>query len=302
MYMTAIRRMTERLPGTVLPILLAWLVSQPGPSWAGTLTLPARIPQGGLVIGHAEPACQVWTAGRRLRVGADGIFAFGIGRDTTGSITVQVRCPDGHVERSSLAVDPRKWPIERVRGVPPRTVNPPPAVLQRIALERAWVRQARTRNDPREDFERGFTWPVHGRISGRFGSQRIYNGTPRAPHSGVDIAVPRGTPVHAPAGGIVTLARDLYLSGNTVIIDHGAGISSVLLHMSKLKVHPGQYVRQGQVVGLAGMTGRATGPHVHWGMNWFGVRMDPALVVREHPARRIGHARTDGGQPSSPEG
>jgi murein DD-endopeptidase MepM/ murein hydrolase activator NlpD len=255
---------------------------------AASLRLPARVPEGGLVIGHTAPVCRVRYAGHTLRVGKDGAFAFGIGRDARGTLRVRLHCPDQAPRERRVVVTPRHWRVERVNGVPPRTVTPPPAVLARIGREHALVRHTRTRDDAREDFQQGFRWPVHGRISGRFGSQRIYNGTPRAPHSGVDIAVPTGTPVHAPAAGVVTLARDLYLSGNTVIIDHGFGLSSVLLHMSKLDVRPGQHVRQGQVVGLSGMTGRATGPHVHWGMNWFGVRMDPRLVAREHPAHHAG--------------
>jgi hypothetical protein len=256
---------------------------------AAPLRLPTRIPQGGMVVGHAGEECRVTYAGRRLNVGPDGIFAFGVGRDAPGPVTVRAHCPGQDVVTRSIRVSPRHWSIERINGVPPRTVTPPPAVAARIAREHALVKRVRTRNDAREDFEHGFRWPVHGRISGRFGSQRVYNGKPRAPHSGVDIAVPTGTAVHAPAAGIVTLAQHLYLSGNTVIIDHGAGISSVLLHMSKLDVQRGQRVRSGQIVGLSGMTGRATGPHVHWGMNWFGVRMDPRLVAREYPRKtRIG--------------
>jgi biotin carboxyl carrier protein len=252
---------------------------------AAALRLPASIPEGGLVIGHADAACRVSYAGRILHVGKDGTFAFGVGRNAQGSLQVTARCPGQPPASRTIQVRKRHWPVERIRGVPPKTVTPPPAVAARIAREHALVKQVRTRNDDREDFEHGFRWPVHGRISGRFGSQRFYNGVPRAPHSGVDIAVPTGTPVHAPAPGIVTMARRLYLSGNTVIIDHGAGISSVMLHMSRLEVKPGEHVRAGQVVGLSGMTGRATGPHVHWGMNWFGVRMDPRLVAREHPYR-----------------
>ncbi|RAP56389.1 M23 family metallopeptidase [Oleiagrimonas sp. MCCC 1A03011] len=269
---------------TSLSLLALIVIAGPGRAHAANIRLPREVPQGGLVIGHVLPSCHVSYAGQELRIGKDGRFAFGVGRDTTGPLTVDTRCPGQPPQTRHIAVRERTWPTERVNGVPPKTVSPPPAIAERIARERKLVAEARTRNDAREDFEHGFIWPVHGRISGRFGSQRIYNGKPRAPHSGVDIAVPRGTPVKAPAAGVVTLAKRLYLSGNTVIIDHGFGISSVMLHMEKLKVKPGQHVRQGQVVGLSGMTGRATGPHVHWGMNWFGVRMDPRTVAREHPA------------------
>ncbi len=282
--------MIERLH---VGLLLAALALPTPATRAATkpLVIPVRVPQGGLVMGHAARGCQVRVDGRVLRVGADGVFAFGVGRDESGPVTVRARCP-GHPESAlKIRVTARHWPVEHVNGVPPKTVSPPPAIAARIARERTLVANRRTRDDAREDFEHGFRWPVHGRVSGVFGSQRVYDGQPRAPHSGLDIAVPTGTPVHAPAAGLVTLARDLYLSGNTVIIDHGAGISSVLLHMSRLEVEPGQRVKAGQVVGLSGMTGRASGPHVHWGMNWFGVRMDPRLVAREHPWRDPGGAR-----------
>jgi len=163
--------------------------------------------------------------------------------------------------------------------VPPATVNPPPALAARIEREQAAVTAVRSRYDDREDFLSGFIWPVQGRISGRFGNQRVYNGDPKAPHSGMDIAVPQGTPVRAPAAGIVTFAQpDLYLTGGTIVLDHGFGLSSNFLHLSKLEVAVGQRVSQGQVIALSGMTGRVTGPHLHWGFNWFGVRLDPLLL------------------------
>lgn len=246
--------------------------------------LPARVEQGALVTGHTSPDCTVLHAGKPLRVGPDGTFVFGVGRDATGPLKIVVACPHGGRHTRTIKVIERDWPTERIQGVPPKTVRPPPAIAARIAREHALVRKLRTRNDAREDFEHGFIWPVHGRISGVFGSQRIYNGVPRAPHSGVDIAVPSGTPVRAPAAGVVTLARRLYLSGNTVMIDHGFGLSSVMLHMRRLVVEPGQHVREGQVVGYSGMTGRATGPHVHWGINWFEVRLDPMLVAGHPPS------------------
>jgi len=236
--------------------------------------VPATMSQGALVIGHASPGTAVTVAGKAVHVGADGTFVFGAGRDETGPITVVM----GGVKRS-IEVTPRDWPIERVEGVPPTTVNPPPDIAARIQREQAGVTAARQRDDTREDFTHGFIWPVTGRISGRFGNQRIYNGEPKAPHSGMDIAVPEGTPVKAPAAGVITYAQpDLYLTGGTVLLDHGFGLSSNFLHLSRIDVKVGQRVQQGQVLGAAGKTGRATGPHVHWGFNWFGTRLDPLLL------------------------
>lgn len=241
--------------------------------------LPVSVSQGGLVIARLPDVARASIGGKPLRVGADGTLVFGAGRDESGPLAVNLTHRDGRRETVRIPVTPREWPVERVNGVPPKTVNPPPEIAARIRREQAEVVAARERDDDREDFIQGFTWPVQGRISGRFGNQRIYNGDPKSPHSGMDIAVPQGTPVKAPADGLVTFARpDLYLTGGTVLLDHGFGLSSNFLHLSRLDVKVGQRVRQGEVIGAAGMTGRATGPHVHWGFNWFGVRLDPLLL------------------------
>jgi len=257
--------------------MLAALVL-PAVAVAAVPDVPASVSQGGLVIGHATPGTRVTVAGKPVHVGDDGLFVFGAGRDERGPIVVTL----GNTRRS-VAVNPRDWPIERVNGVPPKTVSPPPEIAARIEREQAEVIAARDRDDAREDFAHGFVWPVSGRISGRFGNQRIYNGDPKAPHSGMDIAVPEGTPVKAPADGLITFAKpDLYLTGGTVLLDHGFGLSSNFLHLSRIDVKVGQHVRQGQVIGAAGKTGRATGPHLHWGFNWFGTRLDPLLLPGIH--------------------
>jgi hypothetical protein len=249
--------------------------------------LPERIAQGDLVIGTTAPGSTVRHAGRTLRVDADGRFVFGVGRDATGPLAVDVTWPDGATERINLPVSPRDWAIERVEGVPQSTVTPSPAIAARIEREQAEVAAARTRDDDRSDFAHGFRWPTTGRVSGVYGSQRIYNGTPKSPHSGLDVAAPQGTPVRAPAAGVVTFAKpDLYLTGGTVLLDHGHGVSSNFLHLSRIDVVVGQRIEAGAVLGLVGATGRATGPHMHWGMNWFDVRVDPQVLLDpgENPA------------------
>jgi len=242
--------------------------------------LPTSVSQGAMVIGNTHPAAIVEVGGRTLSVAPDGDFVFGVGRDEKGPLVVKIKQPaTGWIEHR-IAVTPRDWPIENIRGVPPKTVNPPPEIAARIEREQAQVSAARERDDPREDFAETFQWPVQGRISGRFGNARAYNGIPKSPHSGMDIAVPKGTPVHAPASGVVTfVAPDLYLTGGTVLLDHGHGISSNFLHLSRIDVKVGDAVKQGDVIGAVGMTGRATGPHLHWGMSWFDVRIDPLLVL-----------------------
>ncbi|GAA5007198.1 M23 family metallopeptidase [Lysobacter lycopersici] len=242
--------------------------------------LPTSVSQGAMVVGNTHPAAIVQYAGRTLSVAPDGDFVFGVGRDEKGPLIVKIKQPaTGWIEHS-IAVTARDWPIENIKGVPPKTVNPPPEIAARIEREQAQVSAARTRDGDETGFAQHFEWPVHGRISGRFGNARVYNGQPGSGHSGMDIAVPQGTPVKAPADGVVTFASpDLYLTGGTVLLDHGHGISSNFLHLSRIDVKVGDVVKQGDVIGAVGMTGRATGPHLHWGMSWFDVRIDPLLVL-----------------------
>lgn len=247
---------------------------------AQRIVFPASVSQGALVFGKVPPGSTVEHAGRSLRTTGYGTVVFGVSRNEKGPLTVAVTRPDGRRETTSITVTPRDWPEQRVNGVPPATVNPPPDIAERIRREQARVTEARARDDARADFAQTFIWPVQGRISGRFGRARVYNGQPGSPHSGMDIAAPTGTPVKAPAAGIVTFADDdLYLTGGTLLIDHGHGVSSNFLHLSRIDVKVGDRVEQGQTVAAVGSTGRSTGPHLHWGMNWFDVRVDPQLML-----------------------
>ena len=244
------------------------------------VVFPASVSQGALVFGKVPSGSAVRYGERQLRTTAYGTVAFGVGRDEQGPLTLTVTTPSGRSEAVTITVTARDWPVEHVNGVPPKTVDPPPDIAERIKREQAQVTAARVRDDDRSDFALPFQWPVQGRISGRFGNARIYNGQPGAGHSGMDIAAPNGTPVKAPAGGVVTFATPaLYLTGGTLLLDHGHGISSNFLHLSRIDVKVGDRVEPGQVIGAVGATGRATGPHLHWGMNWFDVRIDPLLVL-----------------------
>ena len=244
------------------------------------IVFPDSVPQGAMVIGKVPAGSTVRHAGRTLRVTGYGSVVFGVGRDETGPLQVEVQVPGAPAQHVQVAVSARDWPVQRINGVPPATVNPPKAIAERIAREQAQVSAVRTRDDARTGFAQSFAWPVQGRISGRFGNQRVYNGTPKSAHSGMDIAAPSGTPVKAPADGVVTFAApDLYLTGGTLVLDHGHGISSNFLHLSKLHAKVGDAVKQGEVIAAVGSTGRSTGPHLHWGMNWFDVRIDPLLVL-----------------------
>lgn len=245
-----------------------------------TIVFPATVEQGSLVIGKVPAGSRVRHSGRELRVTPYGTVVFGLARDAGATATVEVTPPAGQASTRTISVTPRDWPIERVNGVPPSTVKPAPALAARIAREQALVTAARQRDDARTDFTQAFVWPVEGRISGRFGNQRVYNGSPGSAHSGMDIAAPTGTPVKAPAAGVVTFADSLYLTGGTLLLDHGHGVSSNFLHLSRMDVAVGDRVEQGQVIAAVGATGRATGPHLHWGMNWLDVRVDPLLVLQ----------------------
>ena len=271
-----------RRAGSLLALALL-AASLPRPAAAQVddrVVFPASAPQGAMVLGKVPPGSRVEYAGRTLRTTGYGTVVFGIGRDEAGPVTVTVVRPDGSRSEASIAVSARDWPVQRVDGVPPKTVDPPPEIAERIRREQAQVVAARARDDDRADFAQRFAWPLQGRVSGRFGNQRIYNGKPGSPHSGMDIAAPTGTAVRAPAAGVVTFAApDLYLTGGTVLLDHGFGISSNFLHLSRIDVKVGDRIAQGQTIGAVGATGRATGPHLHWGMNWFDVRIDPLLVL-----------------------
>ena len=264
-----------------IPLVAAQDTVPPAPvSQDERIVFPTSVSQGALVFGKVPPGSQVRYRERLLRATGYGTVVFGVGRDETGPLNVDVTSPSGRMESVSIVVTPRDWPVERVNGVPPKTVNPPPEIAARIQREQALVTAARERDDERADFALPFQWPVQGRISGRFGNARVYNGQPGAGHSGMDIAAPNGTPVRAPAGGIVTFASpDLYLTGGTLLLDHGHGVSSNFLHLSRIDVKVGDRIEPGQVIGAVGATGRATGPHLHWGMNWFDVRIDPLLVL-----------------------
>ena len=263
-----------------LPALLCAVNPAAAQATDSRVVFPASASQGAMVIGKVPAGSTVRYGGRTLRVSGYGSVVFGIGRDEKGPLQVEVQRPDGGSERVAITVTPRDWPVERVNGVPPKTVNPPPAIAERIKREQAQVTAARARDDDRADFAQPFMWPVQGRISGRFGNARVYNGQPGSGHSGMDIAVPTGTPVKAPAAGVVTFAApDLYLTGGTLLLDHGFGVSSNFLHLSRIDVKVGDRVEQGQVIAAVGATGRATGPHLHWGMNWFDTRIDPLLAL-----------------------
>lgn len=239
----------------------------------------ARV-QGGLVIGKVVPGVKVTFKERSIRVSDQGYFLLGFERDEPATVNYTLEFPDSTRQVKTLEIEQRNYSEEAISGLASNKVEPSKKELQRIRTEQAYFDRARQIDDPREDFLKPFIWPVEGRISGVFGSRRILNGIPKRPHYGLDIAAPRGTEIVAPADGVVSLNQaDLFYTGVTVMLDHGHGLSTLYIHMSKSSVQLGQRVRQGDVIGAVGKTGRATGPHLHWGMSLFGTRLDPQLML-----------------------
>lgn len=252
------------------------------PSFA--VDLKGHLQPGGFAIGQVEPGATVLLGDDPVMVGADGTFVIGFGRDQGNDAQLTVIHADGRPEQLAVAVAPRAYEIQRIDKLDQNMVTPDPTTEARIKSDQAKVKAARAIPSDRRDFLTQFIWPAKGPISGVYGSQRILNGTPKAPHFGTDIAAPEGSPIVAPAAGVVRFAEtDLYLTGGTVIIDHGFGIYSSYLHMSRVDVKPGQELAQGETIGAVGKTGRATGPHLHWGLNWNETRLDPALLVPPMP-------------------
>ena len=234
--------------------------------------------------GRVAPGTEVRFLGRRVRVSPDGLFVIGFGRDFAPKATLKLRHADGREEVRDLTIRRRQYRIQRIDGLPPKMVTPSAKALSRIRREAALIRAVRATDTGRAWFRDGFAWPAIGPISGVFGSQRVLNGKPRRPHYGVDVAAPEGTIVRAPAPGRVALAEpDLYFTGGTVMVDHGHGLTSVYSHLASVTVTVGRTLAQGDPLGTIGATGRATGAHLDWRLNWFEQRLDPALLVGPMP-------------------
>ena len=261
-------------------------------AWAGPLESPGAAPnsfwmsgravQGGLVIGRApRDARSVLFNGAELSLTPEGFFLMGFDRDAENSASLVALFPDGRKLEQYIAVAPGNWRIENVAANPTGGAKTSAEFQARRGAELARINAARALGSVGNGWRQEFIRPVAGRISGLFGAQRIYNGTPGSYHSGMDIAAPTGTNFIAPADGIVTLAAtDAFtLEGHLLMIDHGMGLNSAFLHCSALLVKEGDAVRQGQVIGRVGATGRASGPHLHWGMKWNSARVDPKLLI-----------------------
>jgi len=256
-------------------------------SASAELSFSGSFVQGGLVVAKSVSGARATVDGVPVRVSKDGYFLVGFGRDHADSSLVKVVHPGGGIETRTLKVEAREYDIQRIDGLPKRKVTPEKIDYERIRKETEAIKQARRRDDPRTDFLSGWIWPVEGPISGVYGSQRVLNGKPRRPHYGVDIAVPVGTPVKAPADGVVTLAHsDMFYSGATLVLDHGYKLTSSFLHLNRTLVKVGDRIRKGDIIAEVGKSGRVTGAHLDWRMNLRDARIDPQLLVGEMPNQK----------------
>ena len=249
----------------------------------GATLLRGGAVEGGLMIARTAPDNRVTLDDATIPVAPDGLFIVGFHRDSDLPVTIGITKTDGTSQLTVLTPQQRSYQIQRIDGLQKNMVTPPENVIARIKSDQAAVAAARQTPAAAGDFWRGIDWPVAGRISGVFGSQRILNGQPRQPHYGIDIAVPKGTPVRAPASGLVTLVKDLYFSGWTVIINHGLGLNSTFLHLDSTAISVGDTVQRGRIIGTVGSTGRSTGPHLDWRLDWQGRRIDASLAAGPMP-------------------
>ena len=237
--------------------------------------------QGSFLLGKTEPGSKVSIDRKEIRVTNDGYFAFGLDRDRNNNVLIKI-IKDNETKIIEKKVLKRDYKIQRIDGLPSKQVTPPPEVYERIKKDNILIGKARAIDSPLIFFKDKFIYPIEKYIiTGVYGSQRILNGKPRRPHYGVDFHAPEGTEVKAMMDGTVTLVKkDMYFTGGTIIFDHGHGISTLFMHMKDINVTKGQKVKQGQVVGTLGKTGRATGPHLDIRLNWFDVKLDPMTILR----------------------
>ena len=281
---TPIQRITSCLIAAASGLLFA--VTGHATEINGATLLRGAAIEGGLIIARTAAGAIITVDDEIIPTTPDGLFVVGFHRDSDHHVTIKIFQPDGTSQLTVLTPEQRDYDIQSIDGLQKNMVTPPESVVARIKSDQAAVATARRQTAKTGDFWQGIDWPVIGPISGVFGSQRILNGNPRQPHYGIDIAAPQGTPVQAPASGLVTLVMDLYFSGWTVIINHGLGLNSSFLHLDHVAIGTGEEVSRGDIIGTVGSTGRSTGPHLDWRLDWQGRRIDANLVAGPMPPAR----------------
>jgi murein DD-endopeptidase MepM/ murein hydrolase activator NlpD len=240
------------------------------------VTFDGKFIQGSFILGKTDPGSKVIIDKKKVKVTSDGYFAFGLGRDRKNDVVIKI-----NNKKITKKVFKREYKIQRIDGLEEKKVTPPEEVYERIKRENKWIGEARAINSDLIFFKNKFINPLEDAVvTGVYGSQRILNGKPKWPHYGIDFAANKGTEIKAMLDGVVTLAEpDLFYTGGTLIFDHGHGISTLYMHMEKISVKKGQKVKQGDIIGTVGSTGRSTGAHLDVRLNWFNVRLDPATVL-----------------------
>ena len=235
--------------------------------------------EGNLIVARTNPSNKIKINNEFLEIDESGIFVFGFHRDEENPIKLVIINNENEQFKTFIKPIKREYKIQRIDGLKKSMVTPPEDTISRIKSDRKKVNRARKVKLEMGDFIQGFDWPLKGLITGVYGSQRILNDIPKSPHFGIDISVPIGTSVKAPASGIVTLTEDLYYSGYTVILNHGLNINSTFLHLSEINVNVGDRIRRGDLIGHSGDTGRSTGPHLDWRIDWNGKRLDAEMLA-----------------------
>ena len=250
-------------------------------SQLNALEFKGNFVQGGFIVGKTDPKSKIIIDNKKIRVSKDGYFVFGLGRDRNHDVVIK-NIKNNQTKVFIKKVNKKKYKIQKIDGLPSKQVTPPREVYDRIKKDNILIGKARNIDSELLFFKNKFIIPVNNSIiTGVYGSQRILNGKPRRPHYGLDFAAPEGTPINAMLDGVVTLAEsDLYFTGGTIIFDHGHGVSTLYMHLNELKVSLGQKVKQGEIIGTVGKTGRSTGPHLDIRLNWFNVKLDPESVLK----------------------
>ena len=242
--------------------------------------------QGALIVGKTAPENKVMLNGKAIKVSAKGDYALGFSRDEKNNSELVIISPNGQREKTTLTPLKREYNIQKVEGIAKKIMNPNKKANIRAGEDNKKISAARKVDSDLTAFAQGFVAPIDGIITGVYGSQRYYNGVPKRPHYGLDYAGKKGDPVKSPADGIILMyVPDMFYSGGTMIIDHGHGVSSTFLHLSDSYVKVGDKVNKGQLVAAVGSSGRTTGPHLDWRINWFNMKLDPALVLKLKPLK-----------------
>jgi len=243
--------------------------------------LRGKFEQGNLIVGKTTPDSKIFIDKKQIKVSKKGFFVFGLNKDRKNDVTIRI-IKNGLSKEIIKKVYRKKYIIQKINGLPPKKVTPPKEVYERIINDNKLISKARAINSDLHFFDKKFKLPIKNSIiTGVYGSQRVLNGIPKSPHYGLDFAAKEGVKIEAMLDGTVTLAeKDLYYTGGTIIFDHGHGISTLYMHLKDINVKNGQKIRQGDIIGTVGKTGRSTGAHLDIRLNWFGVKLDPASVLK----------------------